>query len=416
MTIQAPHRTPDRAHGATSTRAGGGGLGTVWLIARREIVTRARTKSFVLSTAVVMVVIIVGAIVWSALSGGDDAEKVGMVGDQAALSQTIERIGEAGGTTIDVVAVGSEQAARDQVASGDLAAAVIPGDSPTAYTLVSKNGLKASLSGVLQGAVDQSVLARGLADRGVDAASLPRAQITNVETTPGNPDAGQRIAIALIGTILLVMAIMMGGTMVAVGVVEEKTSRVVEILLATVKPLHLLWGKILGIGAVALAQVVILGATALIAGAATGLLTIAGTAIGMFAAVIAWFILGFFFFAALYAATGALVSRQEELNSSSAPLTVLTLGVMYAGVFGIQALDSTFISVLTWIPPFSASLMPIRIATGDTNAIQIIVTFALMIVACAVAAWAAARIYQRSILRTGSRVKWSEALGLGSRS
>lgn len=409
MTTSTPTRSPE----SRRSSSGAGALDAVWLVAKREIVTRARTRSFLISTAIVMVIIVVGAIVWSSLRGGDDSEKVGVVGDQAVLSQTIEGAGDAADTAIQIVPVDSEQAARDRVASGDLDAAVVPGASPTAYTLISKSGLSSALGGILQGSIDQSVLARGLAERGVDAGSLPRAEINTVETSPSKPDEGQRIAIALIGTILLVMAIMMGGTMVAVGVVEEKTSRVVEILLSTVKPLHLLWGKILGIGVVALAQVVLLGATALIAGAATGLLTVAGTAVGMFAAVIAWFILGFLFFATLYAATGALVSRQEELNSSSAPLTVLTLGVMYAGVFGIQALDSSFIQVLTWIPPFSASLMPIRIATGDTNALQIIVTFALMIAACLIAAWAAARIYQRSILRTGSRVKWSEALGLG---
>ena len=218
--------------------------------------------------------------------------------------------------------------------------------------------------------------------------------------------------IALVGAILLITAIMLGGNMIAVGVVEEKTSRIVELLLATVKPLHLMWGKILGIGAVALGQVVILGLTALIAGIATGMLTIAGTAIWMFLAVLVWFLLGYLFFATLYAAAGALVSRQEELGSTIMPLTVLSMAVMYAGIFGVQSLQSTFIEVLTWIPPFSAVLMPIRIATGDTNAMQIVVTLILMILACAAATWFAARIYQRSILRTGSRVKWSEVLSM----
>ncbi|SKY57178.1 ABC-2 family transporter protein [Mycobacteroides abscessus subsp. abscessus] len=218
--------------------------------------------------------------------------------------------------------------------------------------------------------------------------------------------------IALVGAILLITAIMLGGNMIAVGVVEEKTSRIVELLLATVKPLHLMWGKILGIGAVALGQVVVLGLTALIAGIATGMLTIAGTAIWMFFAVLVWFLLGYLFFATLYAAAGALVSRQEELGSTIMPLTVLSMAVMYAGIFGVQSLQSTFIEVLTWIPPFSAVLMPIRIATGDTNAMQIVISLILMILACAAATWFAARIYQRSILRTGSRVKWSEVLSM----
>ncbi|WP_454162174.1 ABC transporter permease [Gordonia iterans] len=208
------------------------------------------------------------------------------------------------------------------------------------------------------------------------------------------------------------MAVMTGGVMVAVGVVEEKTSRIVEILLSSVRPLQLLWGKILGIGAISLGQVVLLGATALVAGTATGLLTVTGTATAMFAAVIAWFLLGFLFFAALYAAVGAMVSRQEELNGASTPLTFLALGVLYAGMFGIQALDSTWMQVLSWIPPFSAVLMPIRIATGDTTALQVIGTFAVMIVVCAAVIWGSSRIYSRSVLRTGTRTSWSEVAGM----
>lgn len=160
----------------------------------------------------------------------------------------------------------------------------------------------------------------------------------------------------------------------------------------------------------------LIGATALIAGRATGLLTITGTAGTVFAAVLAWFLLGYLFFAALYAATGAMVSRQEELNSSTAPLTVLVLAVLYSGTFGVTALDSPLIETISWIPPFSAVMMPIRIATSDTDAIQVVATFAVMIVACALAVWAAARIYTRSVLRTGSRIGWGEVAGMLSRS
>ncbi|MDL9948818.1 ABC transporter permease [Gordonia sp. ABSL11-1] len=407
--MSSPNPTPRMP---SDHAAGAGAAQAIWLIAEREIVTRAKTRSFLISTGLLMVVIIVGAVVWSAFSGGDDADRVGVVGQDATLSSTIEEFGSATGTSVDVVTVASADEARSKVADGDLDAALVAGSSTGQFVAISKSGLNPTLDGILRSSVEQVGLSRALAERGVDAASLPRATITVEQTTPDKPDEGQRIVIALVGTILLITAIMMGGSMVAVGVVEEKTSRVVELLLATIKPLHLLWGKIIGIGAIAMAQVLLLGATALIAGKITGLLTVQGTAIGMFAAVIAWFILGFLFFATLYAATGALVSRQEELNASSAPLTILAMAVMYSGIFGIQALDSTLIQVLTWIPPFSAALMPIRIATGDTSTVQVIVTFVLMILACAAATWFASRIYQRSILRTGTRIKWGEALSL----
>ncbi|MFW0791445.1 ABC transporter permease [Gordonia sp. CPCC 205333] len=382
----------------------------IWLVAQREIVTRAKTRSFLITTALMMVVIVVGAIVLALVTGGDDRQRVGITGDgTATISETLPSVGDQLGVPIEVVRIDNAAQARSQVADGSLDAAIVA-TSPGNFVAVSKNQIDPQLDGAIRSTIDSVSMTSALSARGVDAKSLPAITVNAEQTTPRKPDADQRIAIALIGTILLMMAIMTGGSMVAVGVVEEKTSRVVEILLATIKPLHLLWGKILGIGAIALAQVLILGATAVIAGKATGLLTLPGLAGGVFAAVLIWFVLGFLFFATLYAATGALVSRQEELNASSAPLTILALAVVYSATFGINALDSTLIQTLSWIPPFSAALMPMRIATGDTDTFQIVGTLILMIVACAIAAWTAAKIYQRSILRTGSRVKWIEAL------
>ncbi|WP_040518529.1 ABC transporter permease [Gordonia neofelifaecis] len=386
-------------------------LSNILLVAGREITTRARERSFIVSTGIMLAVIIIGAVVWSSLSGGESVEKVAVVGGDVSLSQAIEAGGDAAGQRIDAVTLPDPAAARARVADGDLSAALVVGPDGR-YAAISKNGMDPTIEGVLRGVVAQHDLASALSARGVDAASLPPTRFITERTQEAKPDQAQRITVALVGSILLIMAIMMGGLMVAVGVVEEKSSRIVELLLSSVRPLQLLWGKILGIGAISLGQVVLIGATALIAGKATGLLTLTGTATAVFAAVIVWFLLGFLFFAALYAATGAMVSRQEELNSSSAPLTLLVMAALYSGTFGIQALDSTLIQTLSWIPPFSAVLMPIRIATGDTDAAQVIGTLALMIVACLAAVWIASRIYTLSILRTGSRIKWGEVAGM----
>ncbi|MFE0751363.1 ABC transporter permease [Gordonia sp. NPDC058843] len=403
---------PDTPVAATGSDPRASAAQAIRLVAGREIATRAKTKSFVVSTALLMIVIVAGAIIINLFSGGDDTEKVAVVGQPSAVTESIVAVGEASGTTIATEPADTVEQARERVTSGDVAAALVPGETPGSYVIISKSSPDPTVEGPIRTAVSQANLSAALAERGIDATALPTVDITVSQTEPDKPDEGQRLLIAMVGVVLLVTAIMMGGTMVAVGVVEEKTSRVVELLLATIKPLHLLWGKIIGIGVVALGQVVLLGATALIAGTATGILTLPGAAIGMFAAVIAWFLLGFLFFSSLYAATGAIVSRQEELNSSSAPLTFLAVAVLYSGIFGVQAMDSTLIEVLSWIPPFSAALMPMRIATGDTDAVQIIVTFGLMGAACAAATWIAARIYQRSILRTGSRIGWGEVLKL----
>lgn len=384
-------------------------LTNVLLIAGREITVRAREKSFVITTALLMAVIVAGTVVWSLVAGRESVERVGLVGGGSALSQTLEQTGAATGTKIDVIVVPDQRAAEQRLDDGDLDAAVVAGPGHR-YLVLSEKTLDTTLDGVLRSGLAQYQLSASLAEHGVSAADLAAPQISDQQLKPAEPDVAQRISVALVGATLLMIAIMTGGVMVAVGVVEEKTSRIVELLLSSVRPLQLLWGKVLGIGAIALGQVVLLGATALIAGTATGLLTITGTATTMFVAVLAWFVLGFGFFAALYAATGAMVSRQEELNGASTPLTILAMGVLYSGIFGIQALDSTWMEVLSWVPPFSAVLMPIRIATGDASVVQVIGTFLVMIAACALVVWVSSRIYSRSVLRTGGRTSWSEVV------
>ncbi|ORM32566.1 ABC transporter permease [Williamsia sp. 1135] len=398
-----PSQTP------SSGRLGAGRA--ISLVARREITTRAATKSFIITNIILLVVIIAGIIVLSIFTGNDKATKVGLVGDNPEMSQTIVAVGDASGEKIEIVPIADAEEARTQAEKGDVEVALVPTGSGNSYDAITKDDLDGTLEGVLRTSVSQDGLSKALAAENVDLAAITADSTLNVtETEPAKPNEGQRIAIALTGVSLLMFAVLQGGSMVAAGVVEEKTSRVVELLLATIKPLHLLWGKILGIGLMAFAQVVLLGGTALITALATGLLDVPSTAGSMFAAVIVWFILGFLFFATLYAATGAVVSRQEELGSSSAPLTILAMAVIYAAIFGINALDSTLMQTLAWIPPFSASIMPMRIATGDASIFQVIATIVLMIIACAIATWLAARIYQRNILRTGARVKWMEAI------
>ena len=388
----------------------GSGRMSAWrainLVARREITTRAATKSFLITNVILLVVIVAGIIVLSIFTGDDKPTKVGLVGDNSQLSETIVAVGDASGENIEIVPIGNADDARAQAKEGDVKVALVPGAAGTNnYEAVTKDDLDGSLEGVLRTAVSQDGLTKALAAENVDLSAISAdSTLTVSETDPAKPNEGQRIAVALVGVSLLMFAVLQGGSMVAAGVVEEKTSRVVELLLATIKPLHLLWGKIVGIGLMAFAQVVLLGGTALVAALATGILDVPTAAGSMFVAVVIWFVLGFVFFATLYAATGAVVSRQEELGSSSAPLTILAMAVVYSAYFGIGSLDSTLMQTLAWIPPFSASIMPVRIATGDATVVQVIVTIVLMMIACAVAAWLAARIYQRNILRTGARV------------
>ena len=393
-----------------------GALGTIALVSRREFTSRARTKSFLISNALILALMIGGLIVTSIFVGGDskpDETKVGLVGSAQQLGPALTAAGPALGLEIQTVDLSEEQA-RVQASESTVAVALVPGTGGAVTALTDKS-IDDPLHSLLDGVVRTQATDAALTAQGVDRAQLQAdtadAAVTVEAINPPNADEGQRLILAGIGAGLLFMGVTVYGVAVGVGVVEEKSSRVVEVLLSTIKPLHLLWGKILGLGAIGLLQIIVVSLAGLITGLATGLITVSGTATAVLIAVIGWYVLGFIFFAVLYAAGGSMVSRQEEVNSTTMPITLLVMAMLYVAIFGINSLDSTFMTTMSWIPPFSATLMPMRIAAGLADPWQVVGTIALMIAACYALATVAAKIYQRSVLHTGSKVSLRRALG-----
>ncbi|MDH6285197.1 ABC transporter permease [Rhodococcus opacus] len=386
----------------------------IGLVARREFLTQVAKKSFVISNVIILLAIVGGIVAYSLFSGGDDERAtIGLVGDQS-LAPALVATGDAVGTPVDVVPATDEQAARDEVGNGDLDVALIPGTDGS-VTAVTESEIGSGLRTVIDAAVVQQAQSGALAAQGVDPAQLAeatgRAVVTVDALDPPDPEKGQRVALSIAVVVLLYMQIMMFGMYVAMGVVEEKSSRVVELLLSTLRPLQLLWGKVIGIGAVGLVQLTAYGVVGVAAGLATGVLTVTGTAIGVLAGTLGWFVLGFAFFAVLYAAAGSMVSRQEDVNATASPLMVLIVIMFFSAFSSVSNPDGTLSNVLSWIPPFSAILMPLRIAAGVASPVQVVVTVALMLAVTAALSVLAAKIYQRSILRIGKVVSWKEALG-----
>ena len=386
----------------------------VSLIAKREFTVQVMKKSFVISNVIVLAVIVGGIIAYSIFSGSGDEERevIGVAGDQS-IAAVLEATGDAVGSPVEVREIAAAAAARSGVESGDLDVALIPDGSAGAYTAVTESDLTGTLRAVVEGSVATQATNTALAQQGVDrselAAATRSATVTVDAIDPPDPESGQRTALALSAVFLLYAQIIGFGMYVAMGVVEEKSSRVVELLLSTVRPLQLLWGKILGIGAVGILQLALYGIAGVGAGLGTGVLTVTGAAVSVFAATLAWFILGFAFFAVLYAAGGSMVSRQEDVNSTTMPLLILIMAMFFAAFYSVSDPESTLANTLSWIPPFSAIMMPLRIAAGVTSPMQIVGSAVLMIITTAILAMGAAKIYQRSILRIGKTVSWKEA-------
>jgi len=382
-------------------------LRTVGLVTRREFDSRVRTKSFVIG--LLITVLLLGGITAGPLLFADDgAQRIGVVGNES-VAASVQTAAEQAGLELSTVGVGDEKTARQQIRDGELDAALVDGSR-----VVVPSNIDPSLASVLETGLQQRAVAGALAERGVDPQVLTAAaQGTELEVSslePPDPQAGERTGIAFIVVLVLYFQLLTFGIAVAMGVVEEKTSRVVEVLLSTIRPWQLLLGKVLGIGAAGLLQLLVLGAVGLGAGTATGVITLTGTAVSVFLASLGWFLLGFLFFAVLYAAAGSLVSRQEELNAVTTPMTMLILVPFFVAMYSVQSPGGGLAETLAWVPPFSPILMPIQHASGEAGVGTTVLAVGLMLAVTALFTWLGGRVYAGAVLRSGSRVKLRDAL------
>jgi ABC-2 type transport system permease protein len=203
------------------------------------------------------------------------------------------------------------------------------------------------------------------------------------------------------------------GMWVASGIVEEKSTRVVEVLLSSTEPRHLLAGKIVGMGALGLAQLLLTAGVGLAAVLATGLVDLPPGTLGLLAQVVLWFVLGYAFYSCAFAMTGAIVPRQEELQNAMTPLMMVIFVSFFAAFAALQDPGGTIAQIASLVP-FSAPLtMPIRVAAGQVAAWEIAGAVAGTVAVAVALVPLAGRVYAGAVLRTGSRVKLRHALTAG---
>jgi ABC-2 type transport system permease protein len=381
----------------------------VLLVARREFVTQVRSRSFVIGLVVTLVLFGGIFLLTSYISGQSSSRTLGVTTQTASLKPGLEQAAQLDDIQLTIREV-DDRAGREQVDAGELDALLT--GAPGGYELLGLDSVDSSLQSLVTATVQQQTLTTALTTAGVNPAQLAAQSQLAVDTLePADPDAGQKLALAFVGTFLLFFSLSGYGQLVATGVVEEKQSRVVELLLATIKPWQLLAGKIIGLGAVGLLQLVILSAISAVGAVTAGMLTVPGAAAGMFVMVVLWYLLGFFLFAALYAAVGSTVSRQEELNSVVAPMIFLLI-IPFILTLNLLPNDprNGLATVLSFIPFFSQTVMPARYALGVASLWEVLVAAVLALLAIVVVVRVAGRVYQNSVLRTGARVSLREAL------
>jgi ABC-2 type transport system permease protein len=255
------------------------------------------------------------------------------------------------------------------------------------------------------GRTDQALRREGLdSDERVRALQQPPLRTVSLE----NEDEGGE-GVAFVASLILYLQLIMYGIAVASGVVEEKASRVVEVLLATVQPRAILAGKILGIGALGLLQLALTAVVGLAAAGASGAIELEGGDVGTLAVVLLWFLLGYLVWSSLYAMAGVMVSRQEDLQSSTTVLTIL-LVIGYLLAFpAIDDPDGGLAVAASIFPLFAPIVMPLRVALDAASAVEIAASLALLVASVAVLVPLGARLYERSVLRMGKPMKVREA-------
>ncbi|KQS98861.1 ABC transporter permease [Cellulomonas sp. Leaf395] len=384
------------------------------LIAGREISTRVKSKAFVWTTVALVAAVVLGGVLLHFVgSQSDTTQEVGVTPEASGVAEQLVALGSVLGTTIETQEVASAEAGEALLRDGTVGA-VVTGTDP--LTVVVHTELPDALAPVLGSLAQQEALSSAVTELGGDPGEVGREiaqaapDVTALEPAPEQDNA--QIVAGFVAGILLFISLMTAGQLVAQGVVEEKSSRVVELLLATVRPWQLMAGKVLGIGVIGLSQVVLVVGAGAGTAALLGLVDASSINLGVTALwVIVWFVVGFTMYALALAALAALVSRQEDVGSVTAPVITLMMIPYLIGI-SIAPWDPTnpLVVWLSFVPFCAPMLMPMRIALGEVAPWEIALSLGLSLALIPVLVWLAGRIYSNAVLRSGGRIKLKDAL------
>ena len=319
-----------------------------------------------------------------------------------------------------------------QVTNGDISAyLIVQGDtaSTATFTYHAKdrpgNLTSSQLSAYLSAALTQAKLKEfGIsAQQAQSLYSSPQLTVVPVAGSTLKDEATQLQSIALVYVllILLYVVILMYGVQVANGVVEEKSSRVMELLITAIRPIELMAGKVLGIGLAGLTQsalwvsagLLVLLFRSVLGDATSGIgIDVASVPLPTLLAFLLFFMLGYVLYAAMYAALGSLVSKTEDVNSVTAPLTIVNVAVYLVSIYALSDPDAGFVKVLSFVPFFTPMLMFIRVALGTIAIWEFILGVVLVLIMSYLLTWLAAKIYRVGVLLYGKRPSAREILRL----
>ncbi len=399
-------------------------LAAIRLIARHELDQRVRARVFLVTTAAIAVAL-VAAITFGPRLFDDDEPgpfRIGAVGDLAgAVEQSLQQSARRSGVLITTTQPADTVAGELDVLEERLDVLVVD-----ASEAVIRESIPAWQRSILSAAVEEVLFIADLERSGLSAEaatsvlSSDRSLSLRVLEPPDEEDESSRADdfLGIAAIVFMYMAIFVYGQMVMTGVIQEKSSRVVELLLATVRPQHLLVGKLLGIGLVGAVQVFVLGVVATAAAIATDLPGFSAFSLRAGVAVVVWLSLGYVFYGAIFAAAGSTVSRMEDAQSAVGPVMVVASVSYLLSIISVQGIGPDGLQrvadIAALLPPVAPFAMSTKMIMGTAEVWEIAVSIALMFVSTYGMIRLAARLFQGSVLQTGMRVPWRDAWRRGS--
>ena len=387
---------------------------SIWLVARRELFERGRSRGFIFSVLFTTTIIIGSFVVPAVIIGDEGPTQVGVVepapeGLAAAIRTT------AGLLDQDVAVVTFPDRAAGEQALGDekvAALVVVPADLSNAGEVVFHKEADPTIQGVVASAVAGLRVNAVLGEAGVDPTTLAAAQAppTVRAIEPPQEGAETQFLIANITAVLILVGVFSFGFTVLTGVVEEKQSRVVEVVLSTVLPRDLLIGKVLGIGILGLVQLGVFVVAGLIAASLTQEFRLPSTTSGAAFQLVLWFSLGYTLYSTALGVLGALASRMEEASNASTPVTMVAMASYFVAIFAVINDPSGLVAVVASFVPFSAPMVvPMRAALGAITPIEIAVAAAITIATIWVLFIVGGRVYSGAALQTAGRMRLRDA-------
>ncbi|WP_276356239.1 ABC transporter permease [Cohnella caldifontis] len=406
-------------------------VGTVIAFTMRN---KVRSKSFLITTLVLVLLVVVGGNVpylINKLGGGDKASDVGYVsGSNPEIVQQLQALyaqqeKQQGHPDVNLQVSADEGQLKQMVEDKTLDGYITLQDNPATgfpdVTYHSKNALGSGTSSSLQTMLQQvktNLLVKdaGLSEEQIRSLLTP-VELKNEQVTLGDgsgktaEEQGTAIGLTYVVVILLFMGVMISGQLIATEITAEKSSRVMEIIVTSVSPLAQMFGKVIGTFVIAILQIaVIVGALVANLNLPHNAEALQGFGIrldsidpAMIVIAVVFFLTGFFLYAMLFAAVGSIVSRTEDLGQAVMPITMLTLVGFYVAMFGLTHPDSPLIVVCSYIPFFSPFLMVLRVGLSDPAWWEIALSIGILLASTLLLGWLSAKIYRTGVLMYGKR-------------